>query len=348
VSPAATIIGRGAITLTIHDHRGARPGRWDDLDRTDWADATVVLGAGGATGLAFEAGVLLALTTDHGFEPDAVPSYVGTSAGSLAAALLTAGCSPIELAALATEHPEHVGDLVREHGIRFDHRSLPPMQWRDFVRLPTPALLWRGARLLARGRVGAALVHTLPDGRFDLRSLFEPLRILDWPDDHGRLRVCATDAADGSRVVIDGAHGIRLVDAVAASCAVPAIMRPVRHGTSVYVDGGVVSPTSADLALGRGRPSTVVVVSPMSGGSSRTWLGRVSAAGARMRLEAELRRVPRGQRVVLLEPRSLLSEAVVDDALEADRVGEIVGSSFLAAGAGTTPGSTPLGRGTAA
>lgn len=329
----ASIIGRGTIALTVHDHRGARAGRWADLDATDWADASVVLGAGGATGLAFEAGVLLALTTDHGLDPDAVPAYVGTSAGSLAAALLTAGCSPIELAALATEHPEHVGDLVRDHGIRFDHRSLPPMQWRDFVRLPTPALLWRGARLLAQGRVGAALLHSLPDGRFDLRSLLTPLQVLDWPAERGRLRVCATEAATGERVAIDVAHGIRLVDAVAASCAVPAIMRPVRHGAAVYVDGGVVSPTSADLALGRGRPSTVVVLSPMSGSSSRTWLGRVSAASSRMRLGAELRHVPRGQRVVVLEPRTQLSQAVVDDALEADRVGEIVGSAFLAAGA---------------
>ena len=54
-----------------------------------------------------------------------------------------------------------------------------------------------------------------------------------------------------------------------------------------------------------------------------------------MRLDAELRCVPRGQRVVVVEPRLRLSEAVVDDALVADRVGEIVGSSFLAAGAGT-------------
>ena len=330
-----SIIGRGAISMTVHDARGARRGSWRDLEATDWADTTVVLGAGGATGLAFEAGVLLALSTDHGLDPEAVPAYLGTSAGSLAASLLTAGCSPIELAALATEHPEHVSDLVREHGIRFDHRSLPPMQWRDFVRLPNPALLWRGARLLARGRIGAALVHTLPDGRFDLRSLFEPLQVLDWPELAGRLRICATDVADGSRVVIGDAHGIRLVDAVAASGAVPAIMRPVRHGSAVYVDGGVVSPTSADLALGGDQPSTVVVLSPMSGSSSRTWLGRVSAACARMRLDAELRCVPRGQRVVVVEPRLRLSEAVVDDALVADRVGEIVGSSFLAAGAGT-------------
>ncbi len=321
------------MVLTVHDHRGGRAGRWSDLERTDWADTTFVLGAGGATGLAFEAGVLLAMATDHGLEPDVVPAYVGTSAGSLAASLLAAGCTPVELAALATEHPEHVGERVRAHGIRFDHRSLPPLQWRDFVRLPTPALLWRGARLLAQRRVGAALLHTLPDGRFDLRSLFDPLQGLTWPAEQGRLRVCATDVADGSRVVLDGAHGIGLVDAVAASCAVPAVMRPVRHGPAMYVDGGVVSPTSVDLAIGRRRPSTVVVLSPMSGSSSRTWLGRVSAVCARMRLDSELRSVPRGQRVVVLEPAARLSEAVVDDALEADRVGEIVGSSFLAAGA---------------
>jgi len=38
--------------------------------------------------------------------------------------------------------------------------------------------------------------------------------------------------------------------------------------------------------------------------------------------------------VFVVEPDARLSAAVVDDALDADRVAEIVGSSYLAAGAG--------------
>lgn len=331
-SMASALLGRPGVRITRRDASGAGPATWAELGDIDWADATVVLGAGGATGLAFETGLLLALATDHGFAPEAVPSYVGTSAGSLAAALLVSGCTPDELAAMATGSDRHAGALAAAHGIALEPTTIPLPSWTHFVRVPTPALLWRGAHLLARGRFAAALVHALPDGRFDLRDALEPLGSLEWPAVPERLRVCATDRADGRRVVFGSEHGISLVDAVAASCAVPAVMRPVRHGRAQYVDGGVVSPTSADLALGAGRPRDVIVLSPMSGASARSVLGRTSAAHSRLRLDLELRRIGSDQRVFVLEPHAGLSSAVVDDALESDRVPEIVGSAFLAAG----------------
>ena len=51
-----------------------------------------------------------------------------------------------------------------------------------------------------------------------------------------------------------------LVDAVAASCAVPGIWPPVTIGGSRYMDGGVRSPDNADLAAGFGR---ITVISPL-------------------------------------------------------------------------------------
>lgn len=330
----SSLIGRPGVRITRQVRGERRAATWAELDDIDWSDATVVLGAGGATGLAFEAGVLLALTTDHHFDPATVPAYIGTSAGSLAASMLVSGCSSIELAALATGTDAHIGEMAGAAGIRFDAPTIPTPKWTNLVRVPTPALLWRGAHLLARGRLAAALVHALPDGRFDLRDVLAPMGPLHWPDERTRLRICATDADSGRRVVFDADDGIELVDAVAASCAVPAVMRPIRHGGARYVDGGVVTPTSADLALGAGRPADVVVLSPMSGSSARTLLGRTSALSSRVRLEAELRRVGRHQRVFVVEPDARLSAAVVDDALDADRVAEIVGSSYLAAGAG--------------
>jgi NTE family protein len=60
--------------------------------------------------------------------------------------------------------------------------------------------------------------------------------------------------------VFDSQSGAELVDAVAASCAVPGIWPPVTIGGRRYIDGGVRSSDNADLAEGSGR---VVIISPL-------------------------------------------------------------------------------------
>jgi NTE family protein len=51
--------------------------------------------------------------------------------------------------------------------------------------------------------------------------------------------------------------------AVQASSSIPGFFRPVEHGGRRYVDGGVHSPTNADLLADAGL-GVVVIVSPMS------------------------------------------------------------------------------------
>jgi NTE family protein len=58
------------------------------------------------------------------------------------------------------------------------------------------------------------------------------------------------DANTGEERVFGRDSGVSLVDAVAASCAVPGIWPPVTIGDSRYVDGGVRSAENADLAFG--------------------------------------------------------------------------------------------------
>jgi len=60
-------------------------------------------------------------------------------------------------------------------------------------------------------------------------------------------------------VVFDRDSGVSLVDAVAASCAVPLVWPPVTIDGQRFMDGGVRSITNADLATGCGR---VVVIAP--------------------------------------------------------------------------------------
>jgi NTE family protein len=79
-----------------------------------------------------------------------------------------------------------------------------------------------------------------------------------WPD--RPLLVPVVDAVTGDRRVLDRTSGVDLVDAVAASSAVPGVWPPVTIGGSRYLDGGVWSLTNTDLAAGHDR---VLVLAPI-------------------------------------------------------------------------------------
>ncbi|MBO0864005.1 MAG: patatin-like phospholipase family protein, partial [Mycobacterium sp.] len=67
-----------------------------------------------------------------------------------------------------------------------------------------------------------------------------------WP---GRvLRITAVDVATGELVVFERDSGAHLVDAVAASCAVPGAWPPVTIGDRRYMDGGIGSTINLSVA----------------------------------------------------------------------------------------------------
>ncbi|BBZ42720.1 hypothetical protein MPRM_00010 [Mycobacterium parmense] len=69
---------------------------------------------------------------------------------------------------------------------------------------------------------------------------------LDWPA--RPLRLTAIDVDTGELVVFDRDSGVDLVDAVAASCAVPGAWPPVAIGGRRYMDGGVGSSVNLGVA----------------------------------------------------------------------------------------------------
>jgi NTE family protein len=126
--------------------------------------------------------------------------------------------------------------------------------------------LLAAARRPWTARAGVLATALVPAGTRPTETFVEPLRRRcgsAWPSRD--LLVCAVRRRDGRRVVF-GAPGAPVVDvatAVAASCAIPGYFRPVTIGGEAYVDGGVHSPTNADVLAGRGL-DLVVVSSPMS------------------------------------------------------------------------------------
>jgi NTE family protein len=68
------------------------------------------------------------------------------------------------------------------------------------------------------------------------------------------------EALTGTPELFRPDSGVSLVDAVAASCAVPGVWPPVTIDGRRYIDGGMRSVTNADLATGFDR---VLVLAPV-------------------------------------------------------------------------------------
>lgn len=267
----------------------------------------IVLGAGGAVGHAFHAGVLAELAEATGWDPRDAEVVVGTSAGSVVGALLRAGVSAADLAARATGAPlsPEGARLAARAGGPASVPSRPPRRGVGFPRMASPGTFVRAAFPLFRPvRPGALFAAALPAGQVPTELVAAGLRSLlatGWPD--RELWVCAVRLDTGRQVVFgrEGAPGgVDVADAVAASCAIPAFFEPVEIGGARYVDGGAHSPTNADLLAGRGL-DLVVVVSPMSvaGNRLRPSLDLPARRLARLYLGWEAARVRRADTPVL-------------------------------------------------
>lgn len=208
----------------------------------------LVLGGGGVTGITWETGVLLGLR-DEGLDLVAPDLTVGTSAGAAVGAELLSGVDLEELYArqLDVEHHEIAADLDLELLMEvFGELADGPVDAAKLARVGVHAL---SAVTVSEAERRAVIEHRLPSHQ--------------WPD--APLRLTAVDVTSGRFEVFDAASGVDLVDAVAASCAVPGVWPPVTIGSRRFMDGGVRSTVNADLAGGH---EEIVVLAPLGGPSA--------------------------------------------------------------------------------
>lgn len=206
----------------------------------------LVLAGGGVTGIAWETGVLLGMR-EAGIEltPDLV---IGTSAGSTVGAQLLSGVD------LADLYAAQVGG---------DHQELTP-------ELDLERLIAHFAEL---GDISGGLDEALRRkvGAFAKETTTVPVEVRreviawrlpshDWPA--LPFQVTTVDADTGELLVLTASSGVALVDAVAASCAVPGVWPPLPLLDRVLIDGGLRSPTNLDLAAGH---DEVIALVPLSG-----------------------------------------------------------------------------------
>ena len=273
----------------------------------------LVLGAGGVLGLTWMIAALRALEAEEGFDARDVEICIGTSAGSVLAALLGCGIG-VDVALRhqqgipAPADPDISWDYDRDSG-----GAVPP---RPGFGIGSPRLLFEAARHPRRVPPMAAFSAALPRGRGTLlpqhrmvEVVSEPLPDGGWPVGPSTW-IAAMDYAAGTRTVFgrDGAPAATLADAVTASCAIPGWYAPVVIDGRPYVDGGTLSPTSLDLLDCAGLDE-VYVLAPMASfaydrpraamaRAERRWRRLVSR---RVLADAELLRAS-GTAVTLLGP----------------------------------------------
>jgi NTE family protein len=296
----------------------------------------LVLGGGGAVGMAYHAGALAVLEHDLGWDPRDADIIVGTSAGAVVGSMLRRGIPASDLAALAvgastTETPAELAAAVR------GREPIPGPRLRSLLRpprIPSPALVTRW--MMRPWRLDPVLAFTglLADGTVDLleHSADHAAAMGDgWPDEP--LWLCGVRQHDLRRVVFGRDSTPSLPSAVLASCAVPGYFRPVVVDGATYIDGGVRSPTNADVLRGEDL-DLVIIISPMSGRElsrldPHAWVRRYAKA----KVDAEVatllvRRIP----AVVIEPGPALVAVLGSDFMSDTHTNEIVAGSFLDAG----------------
>ncbi len=230
----------------------------------------LVLGGGGLVGMGYHAGALKALE-EVGVDPGAADLIVGTSAGAVIGSYLRCGWTPTDFHDYAHgRHPnaeKSEGDQkaqVRE--IFTPARKSRNERVRRSIGSTFAAISSRGLWSKAGGGMpGARLRRAFPAGLYSTEATRLRLREdlpKEWPSE--ALYLCAADLYTGERVPFGHrlAPEAELPDAVLASTAIPGVFPPVRIGDRQYVDGGVRSATSLDLATEEGCEA-IICIAPL-------------------------------------------------------------------------------------
>jgi NTE family protein len=237
--------------------------------------SALVLGGGGFTGGVYEIGALRAFDllavnrTVNDFD-----IYVGTSAGSFVASMVSNGVTPEEMMRVLNKAlPSPIDDPTLRTLLRPNYRGIAG-------RLALLPLRVVGTLRHLAGNLGEismvdvvmGLAEGLPTGIYHNRGIEKYMReVLSAPDrsDDFRqldpeLRLVATDLDTCERVVLGEGDwaDVPISKAVAASGALPIVYEPYELRGRQLIDGGIISTTNVDLAVEMGA-KFIVVVNPL-------------------------------------------------------------------------------------
>jgi NTE family protein len=261
------------------------------------AKKALVLGGGGPVGIAWEAGLLAGLA-EGGVDLSNPDFIVGTSAGSFVGAQIAMGKAPGALASpiIAESAPAPRPSSGQPAG--------PPPDLSMLITKMGEAVSGKRPANEVRAEIGkwALEAKTISEDMFiaGFGRSFSELADDAWPE---RNYACtAVDALTGEFVVWNKAAGVGVKRAVASSCSVPGVFPPITIKSRRYIDGGMRSPTNADVAKGY----DLAVVVAVTGASTDPAM----AAQFRKVLDRELNTLREsGTKVELIVPDAASVEA---------------------------------------
>ncbi|POM23822.1 hypothetical protein BTM25_24480 [Actinomadura rubteroloni] len=204
----------------------------------------LVLGGGGSVAGPWAAGLIDGLRR-FGIDLGAADLIVGTAAGAYIGACLAHDADVSGI----------IMDLIKEHHVDATPDIDDALLNRTIDILSDPACPTR-ARAAMLG-VLAREIQRPPMSPW-LDRVIERLPADDWPE--RALLIASVSAETGERAVWRRGGAATLRQAVQASCSWPVMYYPTRIDGHLYIDGGVHSSTSADLARGHDR---VIVLAPL-------------------------------------------------------------------------------------
>lgn len=211
----------------------------------------LVLAGGGIAGIAWETGVLRGIADESPaaarllIESDVL---VGTSAGSAVAAQLGSGHTLDEL------FDRQVAESSAEIDSGVDVDTITEL-FLTALAAPYEEPLDKTRQQMQRIGAVALATETVP-APVRRQVIAQRLPSHEWPE--RAVRLTAIDVVTGELTVFDRESGVDLVDAVAASCAVPGAWPPVSIADRHYMDGGVAS--SVNLVVAADCDVAVVLV----------------------------------------------------------------------------------------
>jgi NTE family protein len=188
----------------------------------------LILGGGGVVGVAWELGVLAALTTAAGWNPASATVIAGTSAGSMAGAITALGR---DLPAIVARRTAGVS-MPDTSSLPSGDASAPGItsELLDLMRPGTSSVTERARAVARKAREAQTTMDAATYRAFIGKSV--PAQ---WPA--GDLRLTTVDCATGETVLLDRDSGLDLASAVAASCAAPTYFPVVEHEGRAFTDG---------------------------------------------------------------------------------------------------------------
>jgi predicted acylesterase/phospholipase RssA len=236
----------------------------------------LVLGGGGFTGGVYEIGALRAfdlLAVNRSINDFDV--YVGTSAGSFVASLVSNGVTPEEMMRVLNKAlPSPIPDPKLRNLLRVNYRgfagraALLPLRLVGVMRQMAGNLGETSMMDVATG-----IAEGLPPGIYNNKGLdgyvgevlSDPDRTNDFRELDTELLITATDVDTCERIVFgrdEDWMDVPISKAVQASTALPIVYEPVDLKGRQLMDGGIASTTNVDVAVAAGA-KFIIVVNPL-------------------------------------------------------------------------------------